>query len=83
VQGVTLGQFADYVALVSLAQLKPSDGLEDAPTILNLFKGTPQTAPAGMTDWDLAFMRALYTTDPYMHGQRSSVVEAMVNEIVH
>jgi hypothetical protein len=83
VKGATRGQFADYVALVSLAQLKLSDGLEDAPTILKLFNGTPQAAPDGMTDWDRAFLRALYTTDQHMHGQRWSVVQSMVNEIAH
>ena len=82
-QGVTRGQFADYVALVSFAQLKASDSLQDAPTILKLFDSTPQAAPAGMTDWDRAFLRALYTTDELKHMQRRDVVQAMVNEIGH
>jgi hypothetical protein len=37
--------------------------LVDAPTILQLFNGT-QAAPAGMTEWDRAFLKSLYTTPP-------------------
>jgi hypothetical protein len=82
-KGMTLGQFADYVAMVGLAQLKPSDGLADAPTILKLFNDAPQAAPAGMTDWDRAFLRFFYTSESYMFGQRWHLTQAMVNEIAH
>jgi hypothetical protein len=80
-KGVTLGQFADYVALVGLAQIKPADSLEDAPTILKLFNGAPHAAPAGMTDWDRAFLKSVYSTDPSLHGQRRHIVDAMVSAI--
>jgi len=83
VKGVTLGQFADYVSLVGLAELKPADTLADAPTILKLFSGAPQAAPAGMTDWDQAFLKSVYTTDQSSHGQRVHVVRAMVSQMVH
>ena len=80
---MTVGQFADYVAMVGLAQLKPSDSLADAPTILKLFNGSPQAAPAGMTDWDRAYLKALYTTEPASHGQRWFIAHAMVSDISH
>ena len=83
VKGVTLRQFADYAALVSLAQLRPADTLEDAPTILKLFNGAPQAAPAGMTDWDQAFLKSLYTTEQSSHVQRRNIVQAMVGQIDH
>ncbi len=83
VKGVTLGQFADYVALVGLAQIEPADSLQDAPTILKLFNSAPQAAPAGMTDWDRAFLKSLYTTEQESHGQRRDIVQAMVGEIAH
>jgi hypothetical protein len=82
-KGVTLGQFADYVGMVGLAEIKPADSLADAPTILKLFSGAPQAAPAGMTDWDRAFLRSLYTTNQALRGARWHVVQSMVREIAH
>ncbi len=82
-KGVTLGQLADYAALVGLTEIKPADGLADAPTILQLFNGT-QTAPAGMTEWDRAFLKSLYTTPQHTPSQqRWHVVQAMTKEIAH
>ncbi len=77
-KGMALGQFADYVAMVGLAQIKPADSLGDAPTILKLFNGVPQGAPAGMTDWDRAFLKAFYTERNRWH-----IARAMVREIGH
>ena len=83
-KGVTLGQLADYAALVGLTEIHPVDSLADAPTILQLFNGTPQAAPAGMTDWDRAFLKSLYTTRQHKPAQqRWHVVQAMVNEVAH
>ncbi len=81
--GVTLGQFADYVAMVALAELKPGGHLGDAPTVLKLFDEPPQAAPAGMTDWDRAFLKSLYTTAQNSKLQRSQIAGAMVREILH
>ena len=80
-QGVTRGQFADYVAMVGLAKLKVSANLGDAPTILKLFDREPQDAPAGMSDWDQAFLRALYATDQKSRGQRTQIAGQIVHEI--
>jgi hypothetical protein len=82
-QAVTLGQLADYVALAGLAQLKPGARLGDAPTILKLFDAAPQAAPAGMTDWDRAFLKSLYSTDQKSTLQRSQIAHQMVPELQH
>jgi hypothetical protein len=83
-KGVTLEQLADYAALVGLAEIKPADSLADAPTILQLFNGPPQAVPAGMTDWDRAFLKSLYTTPPHKPTQqRWHITQAMVGEIAH
>ena len=64
-QGVSRGQLAAYIAMVSLAEIKPvaeikpDAHLRDAPTILKLFDVAPQAAPAGLSDWDQAFLKAL------------------------
>jgi hypothetical protein len=59
-QGVSRSQLADYVAMVGLAEIKSDARLGDAPTILRLFEGAPQAAPAGLTDLDQAFLKSLY-----------------------
>jgi hypothetical protein len=79
--GVSRGQFADYVAMVGLAELKPGAQLGDAPTILKLFDGGPSAAPGGMSDWDRAFLRSLYSTNQRLKAQRSKIAHAMVDEI--
>jgi hypothetical protein len=80
-QGVTRGQLADYVGMVALADLKPGAKLGDAATILRLFDGAPRQAPSTMTDWDQAFLKALYATDQKMKLQRSQIAHQMVHEI--
>jgi hypothetical protein len=76
--GVTRGQLADYVAMVGLAQLTADLQLGDSPSILKLFSGTPQAASAGMTDWDEAFLKALYDTDQRINKQRGQIARDMV-----
>ncbi|HUN25939.1 MAG TPA: hypothetical protein VMU67_06480 [Steroidobacteraceae bacterium] len=81
-QQVTLGQLADYVGMVGLARLKATEGLGDVPTILKLFDGTPQAAPAGLSAWDLAFLKSLYATEQRSKVQRALIAQQMVRSIV-
>jgi hypothetical protein len=82
-QGLSRGQFADYIAMVTLADLKPGAHLGDAPTILKLFDGTPAAAPVGMSEWDLAFLRSLYSTDQTSKGQRGQIAHTIERELSH
>jgi hypothetical protein len=66
---------------VGLAKLDPDARLGDAPTILKLFDAAPEGAPAGLSDWDQAFLKSLYATDPSSKLQRSQIPQAMVPEI--
>jgi hypothetical protein len=65
-QGVSSGQLADYIAMASFAEIKPlaetrpNASLGDAPTILKLFDSSPDAAPAGLSDWDQAYLKTLY-----------------------
>jgi hypothetical protein len=81
--GVTLKQFADYVAMVGLAQIRPDARLGDVPTILKLFNGTPETAPSSMTDWDGAFLKSLYGTEQRYTQQRTQVAKTMKRQLEH
>jgi len=80
---VNLGQLADYVAMVGLAKLKPGANLGDAPTILKLFDGAPGAAPTGLTDWDHAFLKSLYSTEQVEVEQSGQIARAMVRDINH
>ncbi|WP_298161624.1 hypothetical protein [Brevundimonas sp.] len=74
VAGVDLGALADYLALISLAQIDPA--LDPGPydTILSLFSdgGSP---PPGLTDWDRAFLRGLYSAEQTDESPRSRLGE--------
>jgi hypothetical protein len=61
---VSVGQLADYLALVSLAEIKPGASPKDGRSILTLFDTGPHAAPTGLTDWDAAFLKSLYSTWP-------------------
>jgi hypothetical protein len=82
-QGVTLGQLADYIAMVGLTQIKPGAQLSNVPTILRLFDGAPQAALPGMSDWDQAFVKAVYATEQSVVVQRSEIAQGMLREILH
>jgi hypothetical protein len=53
---------ADYLAMAALVQLNPDADMSGFPSILNLFADSPEgeSAPTAMTDWDLAYLQALY-----------------------
>lgn len=82
-QGLSRGQFADYIAMVTLADLKPGAQLGDAPTILKLFDSMPAVAPVGMSEWDLAFLKSLYSTDQTSKGQRGQIAYTIERELSH
>ena len=82
-EAMTLGQLADYVAMVSLARIAPRADLATTSTILRLFAPSGlDTAPAGLTDWDHAFLKGLYKTyDPVLR-QRASIASSMARDLV-
>jgi hypothetical protein len=80
-QGASRGQIADYVAMLALAQIKADGPAGDSATILSLFDAAPQAAPAGMSDWDQAYLKALYTTEQKSNLQRTLIVREMVREV--
>ena len=70
---INMGQLADYIAMIGLAQIRVQADTGTAPSILHLFQGSdPQ--PPGLSPWDEAFLQSLYTTD------QSSVLEVPIIE---
>lgn len=60
-EGTSFEQLADYVALISLAQIDADAQTQGYDTIMNLFNGG---APSGLTDWDIGYLQALYSSHP-------------------
>lgn len=58
VSDVSVLQLADYIAMVSLAQIDPKADTSGYATILNVFQDT-ETSDS-LTDWDLAYLDGLY-----------------------
>lgn len=76
---VTIGQLADYVSLVGLADIRPHAEGSGAPTILRLFRGP--AAPQGMTPWDRALLYSLYNTSQSGRLQLTNMEVMMTRRI--
>lgn len=72
--GASLEQLGDYVALVAMAQVDADADTGGFDTILNLFDD-PARAPTGLTGWDRAYLEGLYDRRSQTHrvNQRAQV----------
>jgi hypothetical protein len=74
-------QVADYVSMIALAQVDPQADTRGFNTILNLFQPAVAT-DAYLTDWDLAYLKGLYSADQTENNARRNaraVADAMVD----
>lgn len=71
--GVSAQQLADYVAMVTLAQIDPEADTSGYASILNLFE-TPD-ATTGLTEWDRAYLQGLYDAQRTRRNLRAGRVE--------
>jgi hypothetical protein len=80
---VTLAQVSDYLAMVSLSQIELGADVGATNTILRLFSDAQTGAPpAGLTEWDYAFLNALYRVGYYSPmNQRMDVSARMSREL--
>ena len=79
---INIGQLADYVALIGLAQIHLNANTGTAPTILSLFRQTDR-APQGLSPWDESFLHSLYTTNQNSVLQVSAIKAGMLEQIAH
>ncbi|OYQ33079.1 hypothetical protein CHU93_03230 [Sandarakinorhabdus cyanobacteriorum] len=79
--GVSLDALADHVALVMVAPMRMPLGNPGVPSVLGLF--TPGARPAGLTDWDRAFVKGLYRVQMNRSAQRQrqQLLSAMTAEL--
>ena len=79
---VTRQQLADYVGMYAYSRLKPGTHHANAPTILNLFDDLSGQPAPGLTQWDEAFLEALYHSNSRLVHQTQTMVTRMVQHIV-
>lgn len=75
VRNVTVLQLADYIAMVSLAQIDPNADTSSYASILNVFDNP--TASDSLTDWDLAYLDGLYAAERNQLGERAGRSEVV------
>lgn len=66
-------QLADYVAMVTLAQIDPTADTTGYASILNVFEA-PDTA-TGLTEWDQAYLQGLYDAERSRKNLRAGRME--------
>ena len=81
VSTLNVGQLADYIGLLGLAQINLDTDLGPAPSILNLFHATATSHPSELTPWDRALLFALYSAPQGDRMQHSKMRSLAVNYI--
>lgn len=79
------GQISDYVAVVALATIDANADWRGSGSILSLFHD-PDAAPSRLTDWDWAYLQALYRADQdrlTRQGNVAAVADQMVRVLEH
>lgn len=79
-KSLTIGQLADYVSLLGLAQIDLGGDPGKVPTILTLFRD-PQHPPHALSAWDEALLYSLYNTRQSNVLQVSLIEHAIVSKI--
>ena len=82
-KGFEFGQMADYIAMAGLAKFNLDADFGTAPTILRLFKDTDDAKPPSLSDWDKAYLKALYHTRQSSRLQPDLIRQSMLRDINH
>jgi hypothetical protein len=75
------GQIADYIAMVGLTEIDLDADVGSTSTILRLFNSSPEAPPSALTDWDRAFLKALYNSDQSSRTQRSQIALRIATDV--
>ena len=81
--GITVGQLADYVAMVTFTQINLDKDPSTPSTILRLFAGSTseEPAPSSLSAWDRGFLKGLYQTDQASRLQRFTIARSIVQDL--
>lgn len=77
VRNVTVLQLADYIAMVSLAQIDPGADTSSYASILNVFEA-PGVSDS-LTNWDRAYLGGLYAAERNQMGVRAGRSEIVAS----
>jgi len=80
VNGFNFGQMADYITVAGLAKFNLDADFGSAPTILRLFNGTANK-PSSLSDWDRAYLKALYHARQSSRLQPDLIRESMLRDL--
>lgn len=80
-QHTTLDQLAAYVAMVGLTNVDLDADLGSASSILRLFARSAESQPSGLSDWDAAFLKALYHSNQASRTQRFEIAARVAHGI--
>ena len=78
----SLDQLADYVAMTGLTDVDLEADLGGAPSILRLFAPSQEARPSGLSNWDAAFLKALYQSNQASRTQRFEIEQRVNQEIL-
>ncbi len=85
VTGFPLDTIASYAAVLSLGHIRQDADYNGAPSVLGIFNvaNTIADAPRDLTDWDYAYLRALYKTplNRVARTQRSKIATGIANAL--
>jgi len=81
-RGVNFGQLASYIAMLGLAEIRADADVADAPTILHLFSRSENDRPPGLSNWDEAFLKALYHTEQTDKQQLGEIKTTMIEGLL-
>jgi hypothetical protein len=80
VRSLTIQQLADYVTMTGLAEVALTRDPGPVPTILRLFQHD-ENPVAGLSSWDLAYIKSLYHTPPSDRMQISEMETKLLNYV--
>lgn len=80
VNEINMGQLADYVAMVGLAEVRGDADTGSVPTILRLFSET-ETPPQGLSEWDRSLLHSLYSTNQSSRMQVGAIKTTMLKQL--
>jgi hypothetical protein len=83
IKGFKFGQLADYLAMAALAEFNFDADFGTMPTILRLFNAPAESGIASLSDWDQAYLKALYHTRQSSTLQPGLITQSMVHDINH
>jgi hypothetical protein len=81
-ESTTPNQLTDYLAMTGFTNIDLDADLGSAPTILRLFAPPPEGRPSGLSSWDVAFLKALYQSNPASRTQRFEIAQRVTQEIL-